>query len=446
MRGRSQLVEDVVLSLEARAIRVDQVYHALLKRYPDSAELAFWVNRQPAPGTDALSGNSIVETIAGSGPYYTLVGSSASRFMTALSEDVLNREPTPAELTADASLIAQIQAGTNVANSASSAAARRTVVADLVGGSEFRADEVTSFFANYLHPTCKQLVAQECTSGVAVPGSVELASTLMSFQSGQTEEDIIAGVLSSPQYYENHGSSQTGLIKGVYQDLLGRAPTDAEISAALAAYTNNLSGNRTFAKAMVNSPTYLELVVSLDYQQLLLSAPLPNELDAGRGILQRRGSLQPPDDLLIESIASTPGFYADAGATDSRFLVRAIQSLLLRPATATQEDVFLKLPPPHHSTWQAAVTQALVDSTEYRTDFINGVYAKFLTYSVCAVSPTNLTGDIGGGFLNNVPGGLLGLGMFTAVMLLGIAAVAFLTIERRRFSSMYPNEGPPRHP
>ncbi len=444
--GRNQLVEDVVLSPEARAIRVDQVYHALLKRYPDSAELASWVNQLAGPGTKGISGNSMVATIAGSGPYYTLVGASAAKFMTALYEDLLNRAPTPAELTADASLMAQIQAGTNVANADSSAAARKTVAAGLVGGSEFRTDEVTSFFANYLHPTCKELMALECTSSIGVPTSAELANTLSSFEGGQTEEDIIAGVLSSPQYYQDHGSSQTGLIKGVYQDLLGRAATDAEVSAALAEYTNDLSGHQTFAKAIVSSLAYQDLVVSLDYQQLLLRAPLPTELDAGQGILQSGRSLQTPDELLIEQIASTPEFYADAGGTDSRFLVRAIQSLLLRPAITSQEDVFLGLPPPHDMTWQAAVAQTLVDSSEYRTDFINGVYAKFLTYSVCAVSTPNLTGDTDTGFLKNVPGGLLGLGIFIAILLMGITAVAFFTIERRRFSRMYPNEGPPQHP
>ena len=46
-------------------------------------------------------------------------------------------------------------------------------------------------------------------------------------------------MLSSPQYYQDHGSTQIGLIKGAYQDLLGRAPTNAELSAALAAYTND---------------------------------------------------------------------------------------------------------------------------------------------------------------------------------------------------------------
>ena len=35
------------------------------------------------------------------------------------------------------------------------------------------------------------------------------------------------------QFYADQGSTQTGLIKGVYQDLIGRAPTNAEVSSAL---------------------------------------------------------------------------------------------------------------------------------------------------------------------------------------------------------------------
>jgi hypothetical protein len=380
----------------------------------------------------------MVEEIAASASYYELVGGSSSGFMTHLYQDLLNAPPTAEELSAAAPLMAQIKAG--------SAAARLTAAENVVSGVEFRADEVTSFFANYMHPTCKELMAQECTSGIGIPTDAELSAALASFSSGTSEEDIIAGVLGSDQYYQNHGSTQTGLIEGIYQDLIGRAPTDAETSAALAAYTNDPVGHLNFAQAMVASLIYQDLVVSLDYQQLLLRAPLTSELDAGQGIFGGDvKSLQTPDELLIESIASTPEFYADDGGTDSRFVVHTIATLLMRAGETTQETALLDLSPPHDATWQAVVAQTLVDGPEYRTDFVRGVYAKFLTYSVCAVPTSGLTGDPGGGsFLKSVPGGWFGLGIFVGVLLMGLAAVAFFTFERRRFARVYPNEVP--HP
>jgi hypothetical protein len=429
--SRALLVQDVVLSPEARAIRVDQAFHALLKIYPNAAALALWVNRLSGPGAPGLSSNVMVEQIAASSTYYTLVGGTAADFMNQLFQDLLNRAPTAAELTTYAAAIKDIQAG--------DATARLAIAEDVVSGAEFRADEVTSFFANYMHATCKELVAEECTSTLGTPTSAELSAALTSLSGGMSEEDIIAGILGSDQFYADQGSTQTGLIKGVYQDLVGRAPTSAEIAAALSTYTNDSIGHNAFAQAMVESLPYQDLVVSLDYQELLLRAPTPLEVDAGQGILGGDvKSLQTPDDLLIESIASTPEFYADAGGTDSRFAARSISTLLGRAPTTAQELAFLNLPAPHDATWQAAVAQSIVDGPEYRTDFVRGVYAKFLTYSVCAVPATQVAGETGDpGFFNKVPGGWFGLGIFVGVLLMGAAGAVFFTLERRRFSRLY---------
>jgi hypothetical protein len=437
--GRAQLVQQVVLSPEARAIRVDQAFHTLLKTYPNSTDLALWVNRLSGPGSKGISGNSMVEEIAASAAYYTLVGGTASRFITNLFQDLLNTPLTQSQLAANAGLMIQIQAG--------SATARLTAAEEVVAGPRFRSDEVTSFFANYMHQTCRELAAQECSSSIGVPTPSQLSAALTLLASGSSEESIVAGVLGSDQYYQNHGSTQTGLIKGVYQDLIGRAPTDAEVSAALAAYTNDPVGHLNFAQSMVGSLAYQDLVVSLDYQQMLLRAPLLSELDAGQGILGGDvKSLQTPDALLIEEIGSTSEFYADNGGTDSRFVVHSIVTLLMRTGDATEEAPLLKLPLPHDSTWQAAVTETLVDSTEYRTDFVNGVYAKFLTDSVCAVATPSLTGDTGTGFLKSVPGGWFGIGIVLGLVIIGGAALAFFTRERRRFARIYPTEMPRQRP
>jgi hypothetical protein len=448
--GRTQLVEDVVLSQEARAIRVDQAFHALLKSYPDGADLALWVNRLTGPGYKGLSGNVMVEEIAASAKYYAHVGATSLGYITNLYLDLLNRSPTAGDLTANAALLAAIQAGRVPGAAptviAAATAARLTLAEQVVTGAEFRTDEVTSFFANYMHPTCKQLLAQECTSSIGTPTASQLAAALSSMQSGTTEEGIIAGVLSSPQYYQNHGSTQTGLIDGVYQDLIGRAPTNAELSAALAAYTNDPVGHLAFAQAMVGSLAYQDLVVSLDYQQLLLRAPLTSETNAGQGILAGNQSLQTPDELLIESIASTPEHYVDTGGTDSRFVVHTIGTLLMRAGQPTEEFHLLGLPQPHDAIWQAAVAQSLVNSPEYRTDYIRGVYEKFLTYSVCVVA-SDPGGNAGAnGLLARVPGGWFGLGIIVGVLIMGIGGAVFFTLERRRFARIYPNEVPRHRP
>jgi len=45
-----------------------------------------------------------------------------------------------------------------------------------------------------------------------------------------------------------------------------------------------------------------------------------------------------------------------------------------------------------------------------------------------------------------VPGGWFGLGIFVAVLIVGLGAAAFFTLERRRFARIYPNELPRHRP
>ena len=115
----------------------------------------------------------------------------------------------------------------------------------------------------------------------------------------------------------------------------------------------------------------------------------------------------------------------------------------MRAGDQTQETALLTLPPPHDATWQAAVAQTIVDSDEYRTDFVRGVYAKFLTYSVCAVDPPSTPGDSGGSFLKRLPGGWFGLGVLIGVLIVAGGITLFFALERRRFARIYPAEVPP---
>jgi outer membrane biosynthesis protein TonB len=435
--GRSQLAQLVVLGPEARAIRVDQAFHTLLDTYPSSAELAIWVNKLAGAGTTGISGNTMIEEVAASGAYYTLVGSKGAPYTDKLYQALLSRSPTDAELKDDASLIKLIDAG--------STSARLSVAEKVVTGTEFLSDQVISFFANYLHPTCHAIAVQECAGALGTPTSAELTAALTALAGTSTEEDIIAGVLASPQYYANHGSTQAGLVKGVYQDLLGRAPTDMELSAALEKYPNDLLGDSEFTQSMVGSSVYKDLIVSLAYQQFLLRAPLLSETIAADGVLGGDvPSLQTPDQTLLEQIVATPEYLADTGGTPSGFVVRTVETMLMQTPTTDETLVYLE-PVPHGAAWQSGVVTSIVDSSVYETDFIRGVYAKFLTYTLCAGNDPAPASSGQSGFFKDVPGGWFGLGVMVGVLLMGTGAAAFFALERRRFGRIYPDEVPRHH-
>jgi hypothetical protein len=430
---RLQLVQDVALSPEARAIRVDQAFHTLLDTYPSSAELALWVNRLSTATTHGLSGNALVAEVAASAAYYARVGSKGSAFVSTLYEELLSRSPTATELKDDAALIAEINVG--------DAVPRLTVADRVVTSSEYLTDQVTSFFANYLHPTCEALHSQECGSILGSPSDAELSAALTALAGSSTEENVIAAVLGSDQYYQNQGSTQSGLIDGVYWDLLGRAPTDAEMSAALNNYPNDPLGHAGFAQAMTSSPAYQELIVSLVYQQLLLRAPLASETTTAVGVLGGdTPSLQTPDQTLQEELMATPEYLADTGGTPSRFVGRTLDTLLMAVPSESTELQYLAEPLPHDARWQTGVAEAILDSSQYETEFVRGVYERFLTYTLCTTVSTVGGGTKDTGFLKQVPGGWVGVGLIAVVVLLGAGAAVFFTIERRRFARTYPDE------
>jgi hypothetical protein len=437
--GRLQLVQDVVYSPEARAIRVDQGFHTLLNTYPSSAQLAIWVNRLASSAGSGISGNTLIEEIAASAAYFALVGNKGPAFVAKLYQDLLSRPPTSTELASDASMITLISAGY--------VSARLLIAKQVVSGSEFLTDQVTSFYANYLHPTCPVLLAQECPLTLGSPTSAELSAALTALAGNSTEEDIIAGVLGTDAYYLHHGSTEVGLVNAVYQDLLGRSPTNAERSAALQKYPNDPLGHLGFVQAMVQSSEYKDLVVSLDYQQLLLRAARSAEVLTGEGILGgNTPSLETPDQTLVELIVSTPEYYADTGGTDSRFVVRTLTTLLMQaPATADALQ-YLQQPPPHDASWQHGVARSTIVTPSYETNFVRGVYEKFLTYKLCTKpAPPAVAGGGGGNFLKSVPGGWFGLGIVAGVLVLGAAVAAFFALERKRFSRIYPDEVPRPH-
>ena len=355
----------------------------------------------------------------------------ASGFLSQLYVDLLNRPPTTTEVASDAALITQANAG--------SSAVRLALAEKIISGSEFLHDEITSFFETYLRPTCARIASQECAAPLTNPSASQMSAAMTLLASGSTEESIIAGVIGSDVYYQRQGSTQAGFIRGVYQDLLGRAPSNAEMSAALNKYSNDSNGHASFAQAMTNTVTYQDLVVSLDYQQLLLRTPFPAELNAGQRLLAGNFmSLQPPDDVLNETIMGTPEYFADTGGSDSDFVAGAIASLLLRPGTAQEVSGYLQQPLPHLSVWQSAVAQTILDGDEYRTDFIRGVYEQLLSVQVCAANIGSP--QPGGGALAKI-GIVLVVGVLLGAFVVAIGVPAIL--KRRGGSPPNPPAPPP---
>ena len=85
---------------------------------------------------------------------------------------------------------------------------------DVLHSVEYRTLLIQGFYNTFLHRT-------------ATP--TELATSLAMLAGDATDEDVMAAILGSQEYYANRGGgTNAGFITALYQDLLGRSPSSAE--------------------------------------------------------------------------------------------------------------------------------------------------------------------------------------------------------------------------
>ena len=85
---------------------------------------------------------------------------------------------------------------------------------DVLHSVEYRTLLIQGFYNTFLHRA-------------ATP--TELASFMAMLAGGATDEDVMAAILSSEEYYATRGGgTNSGFITALYQDLLGRSPSSAE--------------------------------------------------------------------------------------------------------------------------------------------------------------------------------------------------------------------------
>src|SRR5207237_10211457 len=91
-------------------------------------------------------------------------------------------------------------------------------------------------------------------------------------------EKVEAYFMGSQEYIANHGGTGQAWVIGMYQDLLGRTPSDAEVQGWLTALAN---GTPTTAVALgfAASPEREAQRVRFNYQTYLGRAPSQAEVD-----------------------------------------------------------------------------------------------------------------------------------------------------------------------
>jgi hypothetical protein len=180
---------------------VSAAYEHYLGRSVDVAGLNFWVAQMQLGVTD----EQLESSLASSSEYAQLHGSTDASWVAGLYNDLLGR---PAEGQGLSYWLAQLQAGES----------RYQVALSIATSAEREAIVVANDYQTFLGRSA---------------GASEIAYWVHAFELGEKNEDVIAGFIASPEYYNNPAKGQgnnAAWVDGVFNDLFHSTPSTSDLA------------------------------------------------------------------------------------------------------------------------------------------------------------------------------------------------------------------------
>jgi hypothetical protein len=300
---------DITTSQEHETQLVTADYVNFLDRVPDSAGLAGWLG-QVAKGTRQ---ETIQADILASHEYFFGHGQgNIPEFVQALYQDVLRR---PASAS-DTNYWVGFLGGTPLS---SGLPARLAQTATLLTES----DEA---YTNFINNAYQKYLGR-------APDAGGLAYWLNLMRGGLTDEHLEASFLGSAEYIANHGGAGAGWVKGMYLDLLGRTPSQAEINY----WVNILAGGTSttdVAFGFASSNEREGQRVTADYKTYL--ARTPTSAEVSYWVSAFAGGLR-NEAVQAGFLSSKEYFTGPKGKSDiTAWLVSAYEDALSRNPTADE--------------------------------------------------------------------------------------------------------------
>ena len=240
---------------------------------------------------------------------------------------------------------------------------------------EYRTEQVQNLYAYYLHRG-------------ADPGG--LASAVGFLNSGGTVEQVIAGLVSSPEYFQNRGgSTNNGFLAALYQDALLR-PIDSVGQVIFGQELGAGQPRALVAAQILSSDEYRRVIVAIDYQQFLHRPADLNGLDGLVGLLSNGTR----DESIVAYFLSSEEYAA--GATDFFLSEQEVTQLLQRAAgaSASNDAIIAIVDRGGHVLGvrlEAGVSSAITDNLNTLAFAVDGALAEARTAAFFANNQAPLT-------------------------------------------------------
>jgi hypothetical protein len=329
-------------------------YEQFLHRSASSGEIALWVHSLQQGATP----EQVIGVIVSSAEYFTTdAGGTDTGFINQLYLDLLSRSADAGGLQNFLQIVAQGEF-----------AARLGIVNGLDQSTEYRTNLIKSAYSTYLNRPA---------------GTGDVNAWLMSFASGTTDEQFLAGVIGSAEYFGDNGSTNSSWLSAAYLAILNR-PVDPGGQSLYLGELQSGASRASVALQLLTSPEYRQDLITADYKHILGRNPDSSGLNTFLTDLQQGKT----DEFVISTlVASGEYFQAQAGsattlaAQDANWIAAAYPTVLNRPADTGGSTSFLAALASAEQQVHATVAADILSSTEYRTDFITSTYMNLLKRS-----------------------------------------------------------------
>jgi hypothetical protein len=160
-----------------------------------------------------------------------------------------------------------------------------------------------------------------------LPAPPEVAAWVGALQNGLSDERMEAGFIGSPEYIQKHGGPGAGWITGMYQNLLGRTPSLAEVKAWLAALAGGQSPTDV-AFGFAASPEREGQRITADYLTNL--GRLPSAGEVASWVQAFHGGHGISNEDIIAGFVGSPEFFQGHKGDVSNWLISAYEDILHR--------------------------------------------------------------------------------------------------------------------
>ena len=217
-----------------------------------------------------------------------------------------------------------------------------------------------------------------CPGGFRQPTAAELQFWLDRMRTGVTDEQVLAEIIGSTEYYAGTGGTEAGFSNNAYRDIVGTDPdgaATASINAQLGA-----AASRTEVAAKLLAGDAYRGALDRGWRVRLFGAQ-PSDADVQADVAALAGGASDEDILAL--LVSSDGYYQLAGG-DQGWLRHVYADLLGEPVGDTAE---LALPGPGglaDGPTRTRVAKRLLAGDAYRSVFVRGLYKKLLTRVSCS--------------------------------------------------------------